>query len=48
LGGQAADELTVKAISFDYAERKQSFEIIADLRGAGKASPHPENAGSGC
>ena len=43
-----ADELMVTANIFDHAKRKRSFEIVAELHGAMKASRNPENVGSSC
>src|SRR6266436_2279637 len=43
-----ADELMVTANIFDHPKRKRSFEIVAELHGAMKASRNPENVGSSC
>jgi luciferase family oxidoreductase group 1 len=43
-----ADELMVTANIFDHPKRKRSFEIVAGLHGAMKASRNPENVGSSC
>jgi alkanesulfonate monooxygenase SsuD/methylene tetrahydromethanopterin reductase-like flavin-dependent oxidoreductase (luciferase family) len=38
-----ADELMVTANIFDHAKRKRSFEIVAELHGAMKASRAPDD-----